>query len=143
MQLQINAFDFTQGKIEAQGTPAKLTRSGLDFAELVGSDETGENEESSERRLSRQMTKQISTISIRSLSLASYGSTETLSKEEVIDESTQGYGMEESSEGKVKGSIALKYFRAGGNWFFVFLLLISFALSQLLASVADYWVAVW
>lgn len=123
--------------------PAKLSRSGIDFAELVGSNETGENEESSGRRVSRQLSKQLSVISFRSLALDSYGSTETLNKEEIVDESTQGVGMEESSEGKVKGSIAIKYFRAGGNWFFVSLILILFVLAQLLASAVDYWVAVW
>lgn len=118
-------------------------KSGLDFAELIGSDEPGENEESSERRLSRQLSKQLSTISIRTTSLGSFGSTETLHKDENIDESTEGFGMEESSMGKVKGSISFKYFSAGGNWFFVSLVLLSFGLAQLLASSADYWVSVW
>lgn len=117
-----------QGKIEAQGTPSSISRTCLDFAELMGSDETGENEESLERRMSRQFSTQMSTIS---------------NKEEIIDESTQGVGMEESSKGKVKGSIAIKYFRAGGNWFLVFTILLSFGLAQVLASVSDYWVSVW
>lgn len=93
--------------------------------------------------MSRKFSKQVSSISIRSLSLGSFGSTESLHEEEIIDESTEGVGMEESSMGKVKGSIAIRYCRAGGNWFFVFLMLLSFGLAQLCASAADYWVSVW
>lgn len=93
--------------------------------------------------MSRQLSKQISVISIPSMSISSFGSSETLNREELIDESTQGIGMEESSEGKVKGSVAVKYFCAGGNWFWIFTILLSLGLSQLLASAADYWVSVW
>lgn len=116
---------FSQGKIEAQGTPSDLSRSGLDFAEFIGNNESHENDEKLERQLSRRI------------------STETVHEEELIDEVTEGIGMEESSKGKVKGSLAMKYYRAGGNWFCVLLVLFSFALAQLLASLADYWVSVW
>ena len=51
--------------------------------------------------------------------------------------------MEESSKGKVKGSVTANYFRAGANWFGISLLLIFFIISQILASAADYWVSVW
>lgn len=134
---------YLQGRIEAQGTPQKLSKSGLDFAELVGTNETAENDELSERRMSRQMSKQISVISLRSMTLGAFGSTESLNTEELIDENTEGVGMEESSAGKVKGSVAMKYFKAGGSCFMVFLVIFSLGLEQVLASFVDYWVSVW
>lgn len=77
------------------------------------------------------------------MTLDSYNSTESLNKEEIIDEDPSGVGMEESSAGKVDGSIAMKYFKAGGNWLLVSLVLISLGLAQVVASIVDYWVSVW
>lgn len=132
-----------QGEIEAQGTPLKLSKSGIDFAELVISNETAENEEATERRPSRQLSHQLSVISLSSMALGAFGSGESINKEEIMDGHTDGVGMEESSAGKVKGSIAMKYFNAGGNWFMVSLVLISLLISQCVASIVDYWVSVW
>lgn len=117
---------FTQGKIEAQGTPADLSKIGLDITEFIGCDESGKHEESAERRISQQIS-----------------TNETTHNEKLIDETVEGVGLEESSMGKVKGSLAAKYFRAGGNWFWIFLVFFSFGLTQFLASSADYWVSVW
>lgn len=77
------------------------------------------------------------------MTLGSFGSTESLNNEEIIDENTEGVGLEESSAGKVKGSIALRYFKAGGNWFMVSSVILTLALAQVIASIVDYWVAVW
>lgn len=55
----------------------------------------------------------------------------------------EGIGLEESSKGKVKGSVTASYFRAGANWFGISLVFIFFIISQVLASAADYWVSVW
>lgn len=54
-----------------------------------------------------------------------------------------GLQMEESSKGKVKGSVSLNYFKSGAHWSVVFLLAASFIVVQILASGADYWVSVW
>lgn len=51
--------------------------------------------------------------------------------------------QEESSKGKIKGSILFKYFLAGGNWFFIFTVCLLYILTQLLASGTDYWVSYW
>lgn len=48
--------------------------------------------------------------------------------------------QEESSKGKVKGSLFLRYISAGTNYFIVFILMLLFVLTQLSASGVDYWV---
>lgn len=51
--------------------------------------------------------------------------------------------MEESSKGKVKGSIAVQYFKAGAHWSVLLFVLFTFVFAQFLASATDYWVSVW
>lgn len=135
----------SQGRIEAQGTPSDLSRSGVDFAELITNDESDDNDENPDRPVSRQVSRQMSrrssNKSLRSLSTSS--SKASLQDENKEDENEQGIGLEESSKGKVKGSVTASYFRAGANWFGLFILLLFFVISQILASAADYWVSVW
>lgn len=50
---------------------------------------------------------------------------------------------EETYEKKQKSSIYLKYFRAGGNWCTVTLLLIVLILSQASCSFGDWWLSYW
>lgn len=134
-----------------QGTPVDLSKSGVDFAELVGNNEKAENEENAERPMSRQTSRQVSrklsrsvstTSSVTSLNISADGS---LCEVDKLDEEEEekGFGMEASSKGKVKGSIAASYFAAGANWFWLIILGISFLVVQLLASAADYWVSIW
>lgn len=58
-------------------------------------------------------------------------------------EEDKGVQMEESSEGKIEGSVSLDYFLAGANRFALTILAILLILVQMLASGADYWVSVW
>lgn len=51
--------------------------------------------------------------------------------------------QEESSRGKIRGSIFLKYLFAGGNIFFVTFVMILYGLSQVMASGVDYFVSFW
>lgn len=139
----------SQGRIEAQGTPSDLSKSGVDFAALIETnDESDENDENPDRPVSRQVSRQMSSRSsnksLRSMSTSSSkASLRSLGDENKQEEKEQGIGMEESSKGKVKGSISANYFRAGANWFGLFVLLVFFIISQILASAADYWVSVW
>lgn len=48
--------------------------------------------------------------------------------------------QEESSKGKVKGNLLLRYISAGSNYFVVFILVLLYLLTQLAASGVDYWV---
>lgn len=137
---------YSQGKIEAQGTPSDLSKSGVDFAALIETnDESDDNDENPDRPVSRQVSRQMSTRSsnksLRSLSTSS--SKASLQDQNMQEEKEQGVGLEESSKGKVKGSVSANYFRAGANWFGLFVLLIFFIVSQILASAADYWVSIW
>lgn len=51
--------------------------------------------------------------------------------------------LEASSKGKVKGSLILKYLKSSNKPFTMVLLVISFLLVQILASVADIFVSYW
>lgn len=67
------------------------------------------------------------------------------SKHEDIEEELkdEGVQMEESSKGKVRGSVSAAYFRAGAHWSVLFVLGFLFVFVQVLASGADYWVSIW
>lgn len=51
--------------------------------------------------------------------------------------------QEASSKGNVKGSLIWRYLFAGGNFFFVSIVVILYALAQLTASAVDYFVSFW
>lgn len=51
--------------------------------------------------------------------------------------------QEVSSKGKVHGSLIWRYFFAGGNFCFVSIVVILYALAQLMASAVDYFVSFW
>lgn len=123
-----------------QGTPADLVNSGVDFAELVGTNEKIDEEDKPER-LERRMSRQHSAQSVASALNGSVNGSEFGDKEN--EKETKGVEMEASSKDKVKGSIAANYFRAGANWFFLAVLGISFLVVQFLASASDFWVSIW
>lgn len=54
-----------------------------------------------------------------------------------------GVQMEETSKGKVKGSVSMAYFTAAVHWSVFILLACSLVFVQMIASGADYWVSVW
>lgn len=60
---------------------------------------------------------------------------------EVEEEPEQGMQMENSSKGKVKGSNAWNYFKAGAHWSILGSLGFLFLIVQLCASGADFWVS--
>lgn len=133
----MNQF-WNQGKIEIQGSPADLAKSGVDFAKLVGTvEKDDEKEDSPDKSLSRQTSSRSSTGSLSSLKSSNDGS--------LVDDGRKddGVQMEASSKGKVKGSIPGNYFAAGTHWSLLVILGITFIVVQLLASGADYWVSIW
>lgn len=113
-----------------------MAKSGIDYAQLVGT-EDGEdgNSEAGDRQLSRKS----SAVSISSRSTTK--SSEDIN--EPVVEIDEGIKMEESSKGKVKGSIAGNYFKAGAHWSILFIIGSLYIIVQVLASGADYWVSVW
>lgn len=60
-----------------------------------------------------------------------------------VDEKDDDFQMEESSKGKVKGFIPLRYFLSGTHWFVLILLAITFPIVEIIASSSDYWLSVW
>ncbi|XP_031628372.1 multidrug resistance-associated protein 4-like [Contarinia nasturtii] len=134
------------GKIEAQGSPLTLSRSGIDYVQLVGEIKTPEIDEnfevfkrqtSSTSSIKSQLSRQTSIApSINSGDIPA----DMSGSHEKID---QGVGMESSSKGKVKGSVSLNYFKAGAPWPVLSLLFGSFVFVQLIASLVDYWVSIW
>lgn len=114
-----------------------LSKSGVDFAKLVGIVENSEGNKS--ENIDQQMCRQLSIRSSKT-SITSHRS----STDGSIDENNyKGVQMEDSSRGKVKGSISTNYFTAGANWFVLFLLMSAFVVAQLVASGADFWVSIW
>lgn len=107
----------------------------IDFAELVGVVEIPdliENDETFDRRISH-------ISSIGSVSLAPSIDLENMN----VTEFDEGIQLEDSSKGKVKGSLIMSYFRAGGNWLVLCILIFLFVFAQFLASAVDYWVSYW
>lgn len=130
------------GRIEVQGSPTDLSKSGVDFAKLVAVEEPEDNADKISRQMSRQFSRKLSTRSVSSASLHSSVDEDSIYEED-DDEPLEGVAMEASSKGKVKGIIAAHYFQAGAHWSVLFVLALSFLVVQLLASGADYWVSIW
>lgn len=130
------------GKIEVQGSPMDLARSGVDFAKLVGTDDDqSENDEKSEGGDHMKLRKSsVSSTTSKSSKTSSSKSEQFNTADDEIDEGVQ---LEATSKGKVKGSISVNYFRAGAHWSVLFVVAFAFVFVQILASGCDYWVSVW
>lgn len=134
-----------QGKIEHQGSPSDLSRSGVDFASLLQAEDIDESTETPETVRTRSRTQSRSSArSISSVSLHSEGNAEDepeeVNKTKSVEDIRQ---MEMSSKGKVKGNLFFNYFRSGGNLVVLVIVGILFILAQVLASFADFWVSFW
>lgn len=122
-----------QGKIEAQGMPSDLAKSGVDFVQfLAPTEEPMEDFDAND------------TPKTRTISIASNFSTDSFYLDGGnTNEKDNGLQMEESSKGKVKGSVPLRYFLSGTNWFVLVLLAIVFPVVDIIASSSDYWLSIW
>lgn len=80
----------------------------------------------------------------RKLSISSsISSSASHSQCENIDNKSIDLQMEETSKGKVEGSVVLRYILAGTNWLSLVLLAIAFVFVEICASGSDYWLSVW
>lgn len=131
-----------QGKIAAQGTPADLSQSGIDFVSLTES-ESAEAIDQAGRRTSRSMSRQSSVRSMSANSINSNVDGSAFDDDNDDEDELDGAQLEATSKGKVKGSIAMNYYKAGAHWSVLSVLFLSFVIVQALASGADYWVSVW
>lgn len=107
---------------------------------------TEEKLEGQDRPASRQSSRPVSRrVSRQSSTCSSSSSLDgSVHEDETEDENENaGVQLEESAKGKVTGSVSVNYYKAGANWFVLFILLTSFVIVQVMASFADFWVAVW
>lgn len=127
-----------------------MAQSGVDFAKLVGVKEPPPSEENTEmKKTSNEENTEIGNRSRRSSVWSTASGQSSIYEldefnENVEDEEKdEGIQMEESSKGKVKGSMSAAYFKAGAHWTVLLVIAFSFIFVQVLASGADYWVGIW
>lgn len=137
-----------QGKIEVQGSPGDLYRSGVDFLTYIHNDgEAHPDEENSNyckgKRSRNSSTKGFlrSASTISAFSMYSDYDEQGRNDDEGSEETLNN--IETSSKGKVKGSLLAQYFKAGSNYGEMIVILALFGLAQLTASGCDYWVSFW
>nr|CAD7428950.1 unnamed protein product [Timema monikensis] len=138
-----------EGRIEAEGAFSKLQESGVDFAQLLGHNEVDpETSEFEDGHITENNT------SAEILDQTTLGSSVAVA----LDDGTallgtkHGYGTftptpdkarELRTRGKVDSQVYLSYLRNGGNCFMVFLMFLTNAMTQSLASSGDYWLSYW
>lgn len=120
-----------------QGTPTDLYKNNVGFVELVGHIETTHHDHAGKFRRSSSTFSMLSHTS-RTLSM-DQGSEDSFE----FEETDEGVQMEASSKGKVKGSLLLKYFRAGVKWWILIFLVLLFVFTQIMGSTVDYFVSIW
>lgn len=117
------------GKVSAVGTYDSLRESGLDFAQLLAAPETeGEEEGLSRSRSGSKLHKRQN----------SEGSVNSIEPED-----TQMQVVESQEHGAIGLSLYGKYFRAGGGFCFVSIMISFCILAQLLASGGDFYLSYW
>ncbi|CAG9814465.1 unnamed protein product [Phaedon cochleariae] len=147
-----NIIILNNGQIENEGSFKKLSQSDNIYAKLL----TSEREPTDEERLKQAETKISRKLSLKSSRKSSLVSTvselslpDALLQEdnEVEEEEEEEIKMkdlqEESSKGKVHGSLFWQYLNVGGNICLVLTVLLLFILAQFMASSVDYFVSYW
>ena len=123
------------GKVEAVGTYESLRDSGLDFAKLLVKEEE-ETFETSDNALNRSISKNSNRMK-RQNSESSMTSS--------VDDAPQN--AMEVEEKRAEGSIGMRiyraYFKAGGGYCIVAIVLLFFLVAQMSASAGDYFLSYW
>ncbi|XP_031637635.1 multidrug resistance-associated protein 4-like, partial [Contarinia nasturtii] len=127
------------GKIEIQGDYDSVLKSGVDFTSMLTHHKNDEEEADDRNEIEN----------IRKNSTLSKGN----SNEEVnnVEEDSKNFDeqtaltkdLEESSKGKIKGSLLLNYLKSSNIPCAIAILLTLFLMSQIILSVADIWVSHW
>jgi ABC-type multidrug transport system fused ATPase/permease subunit len=133
-----------EGAIEAQGSFQELLGCPIDYAQLLGLDESADRaieEKPESERIStgpiNSLLRQISRVSARSKS------SDKTAKEKDNGEIVGPVNVEASSKGTLKHSVYIEYFRSGANMCVVLVIGIMFLLAQSAASIVDWWMAFW
>ncbi|RUS69501.1 hypothetical protein EGW08_022736 [Elysia chlorotica] len=141
-----NIVILTEGKVVSQGTYAELSKSGVNFSELLklSEEETSGIDQCSlvnQDRLSPTSDQEITSGSKLARS-GSVSSVESLGKDYVPD-SVQLPEEEERETGAIDVQVFLSYFKAGGGVLLLSALLLFLLLAQGLFLVSDWWLARW
>ncbi|KAI2474192.1 ATP-binding cassette sub-family C member 4 [Diabrotica virgifera virgifera] len=142
------------GRIEGEGSFNDLANSDNLYAQLLTKEpEITEEEKVKQIEFARQVSRQSrksrksSMTSIISEKTIVEGLMEDSDEDSEDEENTKKLEMrdmqEESSKGKVLGSLLLRYFRTGANCFNVFLILSLYVLVQVSSSMVDYFLSIW
>ncbi|XP_031635983.1 multidrug resistance-associated protein 4-like [Contarinia nasturtii] len=135
------------GKIEMQGNYDDILKSGIDFTSILNKTEENGDDKSIENDDIANIPRQNSTVTLEnSLAAKTCLNNEKTPEEhrnQADEEKELLNALEASSKGKVKGSLAINYLKSAKKPFTLVFLVISFLLSQILASVADIWVSYW
>ncbi|EDW63702.2 probable multidrug resistance-associated protein lethal(2)03659 [Drosophila virilis] len=125
-----------KGQVSAVGTYESLRESGLDFASMLADssrDEHGIEERSRSRSGSASDKRRNSEQSLLSLA------------DSCLDETSaaQMHVQESQEQGRIGLGLYNKYFKAGGGFFAFFVMMGFCVLSQVLASLGDYFLSYW
>jgi ATP-binding cassette subfamily C (CFTR/MRP) protein 4 len=136
------------GTIENKGTFENLANSDTLYARLLTSEPEQPAEDKQKAFEAAKLVRQMSARS-KTSSLASAISDLSIPDSILQEENEQGEEIklkdlqEESSKGKVRGSLFLQYLLAGGNFLFVTVVLMLYVIAQALASGVDFFVSFW
>lgn len=148
-----NYFFLFQGEIERQGNYNDILRSGIDFASILRTEKTKDADvekhiekdgimvkipsRNSEAKLENSMTSKTSLNSDKGRTEEAQHLASSDEEKELLKK------LEASSRGKVKGSLLVNYLKSSNQPCTLVLLIVSFLLVQILASLADIFVSYW
>lgn len=122
-------------------------KSGIDIASMLNQNE--ENDEDEIGNIENDVNTKIKSkdtlnkMTHSTISITKQNSMSVEKQNNYEEEKTLLKELEESSKGKIKGSLLMQYLKAAERPFTFVFLAVSFLLSQILASLADIWVAFW
>lgn len=135
----------SQGKVEAQGTYQDILSSGIDFASILATSDDAGDEQSAERaaflRCNSVSPSNRSTVSMKALAMGKCA--DESNANELEEEHELLNKFEESSKGKIKGSLLLKYLQMAKRPITLAFLIATIFGTQMLASAADIWGSYW
>ncbi|CAB3379679.1 Hypothetical predicted protein [Cloeon dipterum] len=139
------------GSIEGQGSYQQLQECGLDFAQLLAEaeDELEDeilSEEDDPASVLRKRRRGSSESSAKSVLEGVVRQIKSVKASQELHEKEQEKPKEVAemrSKGSVSGDVYGEYFRSGGNACVIFIMFLMFALAQIAASGADYWLTFW
>lgn len=136
---------YLQGKVEAQGTYQDILSSGIDYASILATSDNADDEHTGELapfpRCNSFSPSNRSTVSMKALAIGKC--TDDKNANELEEEHELLSKLEETSKGKVKGPLLLKYLQSAKRPITLVFLIVTIFGTQMLASAADIWGSYW